>query len=122
MKENAGFRLLEINEKILVLIAAAGFAVGTTTHTVELILGGWLPYASAELWKNVYWTALTFLDPLVIALLFIRLKPAFLLANFVIVSDVIINTRFLTFFCSLPNNHAMCFLPVYNYNHNYFFF
>lgn len=84
--------------KIIILVAAAGFAVGTATHTIELFSGGWLPYTTVPLWKNIYWTSLTFLDPLVILLLFIRLKPALVLANLVIISDVIINTRMLTFF------------------------
>ena len=48
---------------LALLTMAAGFAVGTTTHTLQLIEGGWLPHHSAPLWLNAYWSALTFLDP-----------------------------------------------------------
>ncbi len=86
------------SERILIIIAAAGFAVGIVTHTVELISGGWLPYTSVPLWKNIYWTSLTFLDPLVIVLLFARPLPALVPANLVIISDVIINTGVFNYF------------------------
>jgi hypothetical protein len=41
-----------------------GFMIGTTTHTLDLINYGWLPYDFRPLPWNIYWTSLTFLDPL----------------------------------------------------------
>ncbi len=77
--------------KILLLLYIVGFAVGTTTHTQELIKGGFLPYNHVPLWKNIYWTSLTILDFLAIVLVLKSVIPALVVANLIIVSDVIIN-------------------------------
>ncbi len=77
--------------QVLLLFYIIGFAVGTTTHTIELIKGGFLPYTHVALWKNIYWTILTFLDFTAIILILTSLKPALLLSNLIIVTDVIIN-------------------------------
>ena len=69
-----------------------GFAIGTFTHSATLIDAGWLPYRSAPLWMNVYWTALTFLDPLAAALLVVRRRVGLILAIAIMVSDVAINS------------------------------
>ncbi|EAQ28778.1 hypothetical protein NAP1_14303 [Erythrobacter sp. NAP1] len=49
-----------------------GFLVGTTTHTLDLINFGWLPYDFRPLPWNIYWTSLTFLDPLAALLIWLR--------------------------------------------------
>ncbi len=77
--------------KILFFFYIIGFAVGTTTHTIELIQGGFLPYNHVPLWKNIYWTSLTFLDFLAIILILKSIVPALIISNLIIISDVIIN-------------------------------
>jgi hypothetical protein len=84
--------------KLLLVIYIIGFSIGTTTHTIGLIEGGFLPYTNVPLWKNSYWTALTFFDLLAVILLFKSLKPALWLSNLIIISDVLINTKGLQFF------------------------
>ena len=78
--------------KILLFIYITGFAIGTTTHTIELIKGGFLPYTNVPLWKNIYWTLLTLLDFTAIILVLKKIIPALVLSSLIIVSDVIINT------------------------------
>jgi hypothetical protein len=84
--------------KLLLVIYIVGFAIGTTNHTIGLIKGGFFPYTYVPLWKNIYWTALTFLDFLALFLIFKSLKPALLISNLIIISDVLINTKGLQFF------------------------
>jgi hypothetical protein len=84
--------------KLLLVIYIVGFAIGTTNHTIGLIKGGFLPYTYVPLWKNIYWTALTFLDFLALFLIFKSLMPALWISNLIIISDVLINTKGLQFF------------------------
>ena len=84
--------------KLLLVIYIVGFAVGTTTHTIGLIKGGFFPYINVPLWKNIYWTALTFIDFFAIFLIFKSIKPALWISNLIIISDVIINTKGFQFF------------------------
>ena len=84
--------------KLLLVIYIVGFAIGTTNHTIGLIKGGFLPYTYVPLWKNIYWTALTFLDFLALFLIFKSLKPALWISNLIIISDILINTKGLQFF------------------------
>jgi hypothetical protein len=84
--------------KLLLVIYIVGFAIGTTNHTIGLIKGGFLPYTYVPLWKNIYWTALTFLDFLALFLIFKSLIPALWISNLIIISDVLINTKGLQFF------------------------
>ncbi|MBN1116900.1 MAG: hypothetical protein JXA77_06840 [Bacteroidales bacterium] len=84
--------------QILLFLYIIGFTIGTTTHTIDIIKGGFLPYNHLELWKNIYWTSLTLLDFLAIVLVIYSLVPALILANIIMISDVLINTQFLTVF------------------------
>jgi hypothetical protein len=84
--------------KLLLVIYIAGFAIGTTNHTIGLIKGGFFPYTYVPLWKNIYWTALTFLDLFAIFLIFKSIMPALWISNLIIVSDIIINTKGFQFF------------------------
>ena len=77
--------------KILLIIYIIGFAVGATIHLISLIKGGFLPYKCVPLWKNIYWTSLTFLDFITIIMFLKTIKPALLISNLIIISDVIIN-------------------------------
>jgi hypothetical protein len=84
--------------KLLLVIYIVGFAIGTTNHTIGLIKGGFLPYTYVPLWKNIYWTALTFLDLFAIFMIFKSIMPALWISNLIIISDVIINTKGFQFF------------------------
>jgi hypothetical protein len=84
--------------KLLLVIYIIGFAVGTTNHTIGLINGGLFPYVNVPLWKNIYWTALTFFDLFAIFLIFKSIIPALWISNLIIISDVIINTKGFQFF------------------------
>lgn len=79
-------------ERITIGVLVAGFAVGTVTHTLHLVNVGWIVFADAPTWMNVYWTTLTALDPLA-AVLLIRRRPVGLaLGAAIILSDVAINS------------------------------
>ena len=47
----------------------AAFGIATARHASDILRKGWLPYDFAPQPLNVFWTSLTFLDPLVIILL-----------------------------------------------------
>jgi hypothetical protein len=82
--------------KVILILYIIGFGVGTTTHTIDIIKGGFLPYINVPDWKNIYWTSLTILDFLVIILIFKSILFALILANSIMISDVLINTNLLT--------------------------
>ncbi|MGW8281593.1 hypothetical protein ACWGK7_19145 (plasmid) [Sphingomonas aurantiaca] len=69
----------------------AGFAIGTVTHTLHLVNVGWIVFDDAPIWMNVYWTALTALDPLAAVLLICRRPIGLALGAAIILSDVGIN-------------------------------
>jgi hypothetical protein len=63
------------------------------THLQTLMAHGlYWNYNNAPLIACIFWTALTFLDPLAAALLFLRPRAGLLLTVFIIVSDVVHNT------------------------------
>ncbi|MGV0937892.1 hypothetical protein [Empedobacter falsenii] len=82
---------------ILLSVMLLGFAVGTTTHIFDLMNHGWILNPEVPKWKNIFWVSLTFLDFLVVVLLLTKLKFGLLLANIVIITDVLVNTNFLKF-------------------------
>ncbi len=63
--------------KLTLTVYAVAFLIGTSTHLNVLFHGGWLPHHP---FLNTYWTALTFLDPLVIFLLLRSPRARLLLA------------------------------------------
>lgn len=83
--------------KILLSIYILGFAIWTTTHTMDLINHGFILNENVPFWKNIYWTSLIFFDFLAIILILRNIVPALLISNLIIISDVIINTDGFTF-------------------------
>lgn len=79
-------------ERIVVCVLVAGFTIGTITHTLHLINVGWIVFDDAPVWMNVYWTALTALDPLAAMLLIWRRPVGLALGAAIILSDVAINS------------------------------
>ena len=81
-------RALSLTVKIL---WTTGFLIGATTHTLDLINFGWLPYEFRPLPWNVYWTSLTFLDPLAAILIWLRVRWAIILGTAIMASNVVVN-------------------------------
>jgi len=79
--------------KLLLIIYIVGFTIGTTNHAIGLVKGGFLPYTYAPLWKNIYWTALTFVDLFAVFLIIKSLIPALWISNLIMISDILINTN-----------------------------
>jgi hypothetical protein len=68
------------------------FLVGTFTHTRTLLGHGWLPHDWVPLPVNIFWTLLTFADPLAALLLLVRRNAGIVLGLAIMISDVAINT------------------------------
>jgi len=64
------FRIKGLNfVRLIFAVYIFGFAYGTRNHIVDILADGWLGYDFVPLPINVYWTLLTFFDPLAILLL-----------------------------------------------------
>ena len=79
-------------ERLVICVLVAGFATGTTTHTLQLAFRGWVVFVAAPGWMNAYWTALTFLDPLAAVLLIQSRRAGLALALAIMASDVAVNS------------------------------
>lgn len=73
------------------VIWTIGFLIGTTTHTLDLITFGWLPYDFRPLPWNIYWTSLTVLDPLAAALIWVRERWGVVLGTAIMASNIAVN-------------------------------
>ena len=68
-------------------------AVGTYTHALILIRHGWRwDYGGKPLFTVLFWSALTFLDPLVAVLLFVVPRAGTVLLLMLMFTDVVHNT------------------------------
>ena len=76
---------------VVVLAYVIAFAVATICHLLDIGRGGWLPYTKYAFGLNVFWTSLTILDPLAIALLLYRRRVGLCLALLIITVDVAVN-------------------------------
>jgi hypothetical protein len=71
-------------------------AAGTYTHSSILARHGWgWDYGGRPLGTVLFWSALTFLDPLVAGLLFFRPRLGITLLTLLMLSDVVHNTWFI---------------------------
>jgi hypothetical protein len=91
------YRDFPLSIKIILIIYIIGFGVGTITHTIDIVKGGFLPYVSAPDWKNIYWTSLILLDFIAILLILKYTISGLILANLIMISDIVINTNLLTY-------------------------
>ena len=73
------------------IVWTAGFLIGTLTHAIDLVNFGWLPYDFRPLPFNVYWTSLTFLDPLAALLIWVREPWGIALGAAIMSSNVVVN-------------------------------
>lgn len=75
-----------------------GFAYGTRNHIVDILADGWLGYDFVPFPINLYWTLLTFFDPLAIFLLLTFPLAGILLSLLIMASDIAINTGVTVYF------------------------
>ena len=68
-----------------------GYLIGTSTHTVDLLLGGTNTYSSFPDPLRLFWISLTVLDPLVVVLILLQKQVGVVLGVVVIVVDVGVN-------------------------------
>ena len=81
----------------ILVVWIAGFLIGTTTHILDLVAGGFGTYAGFPSALRLFWVSLTVLDPLTAALLILRHRAGIVLALTVIVTDIAVNwTVFVT--------------------------
>jgi len=78
-------------QRAILAIYVCAFGVGTACHVLDILRGGWLPYRTHALGLNLFWTALTFLDPLAILLLLYRRRAGLCLAVLIMLVDVGVN-------------------------------
>jgi hypothetical protein len=79
-------------ERLVVGVLIVGFVIGTSTHMLQIVNRGWVVFAAAPIWMNVYWTSLTFLDPFAAFLLLRARRAGLMLAVTIMLSDVAVNT------------------------------
>ncbi|WP_444912426.1 hypothetical protein [Microbulbifer sp. PAAF003] len=78
--------------KIYIYVIAACFMIGCINHVADIVNGGPFPYTFAPFGFNVFWTALSVIDLLVVVLLIAKLRAGLIFAAIVMVLDVTLNS------------------------------
>jgi hypothetical protein len=86
-----GRMALPLRFRVIQLLWVAGFLVGTTTHIVDLALGGADVYAGYPAGARLFWLSLTVLDPLTLVLVLLRTRAGIVLGAAVMIADVSVN-------------------------------
>lgn len=73
------------------IVWSIGFLIGTTTHVLDIVNYGWLPYEFRPLPWNIYWTSLVFLDPLAALLIWVRVPWGLFLGTAIMASNILVN-------------------------------
>ena len=73
------------------VIMIGALSVGTCTHLENSLRAGYLPLPRQPFAFNLYWTALTLLDPLAATLLVVRPRAGLVLSVLIMLSDISIN-------------------------------
>ncbi|MDQ0644934.1 hypothetical protein [Microbacterium murale] len=68
-----------------------GYLIGTTSHIVDLALGGLGVYGEFPLGVRLFWVSLTILDPLVVVLLLLHRRTGVVLGAAIILVDIAVN-------------------------------
>lgn len=84
--------------RVIFLIYAFGFLYGTWNHIVDIWRDGFLGYHDVPFLVNLYWTSLTFLDPLAVILLFTLPLHGVLLSVLIMASDLAVNLSVALYF------------------------
>jgi hypothetical protein len=93
------FRISGLNPvRFIFAIYIFGFGYGTRNHIVDILADGWLGYDFVPLPINLYWTFLTFFDPLAIFLLLSFPFAGILLSVLIMASDIAINIGVTVYF------------------------
>ena len=72
---------------------AAGLTVGAYSHLSSLVRHGWRwTYGGKPIGVVIFWSALAFVDPLLIAVLFVRPRLGTVLLALLMLADVVLNT------------------------------
>jgi hypothetical protein len=74
------------------LIWTICFGIGAFNHARDIWSFGWLPYISAPLPVNLYWTSLLPLDTLAALLIWLKPRAGAWLGLAIMISDVAINS------------------------------
>lgn len=77
--------------RVIFAIYAVGFSYGTRSHIVDIMGDGFLGYHYVPFPINLYWTSLTFLDPLAVILLLCRPFYGIALSVLIMASDIAVN-------------------------------
>ena len=80
--------------RLIRIVYALCLAGATINHLRAVLARGFLP-DELPLPTGIYWSALTFLDPLAVLLLFVRPRAGVVLTAAIIVSDVVHNLWFM---------------------------
>ena len=84
---------MRLRDRVALGVYVACFSVATFNHAADLWQRGWLPYRFAPMPMNVFWTALTIVDPaVVLALLAGWRRTGLALALAIMVADVAVNS------------------------------
>ncbi|MFZ5940358.1 MAG: hypothetical protein ACOYXB_07270 [Bacteroidota bacterium] len=81
-------------DRIILVIYILAFAGATFNHVSDLVEFGFFPYSAmygVPAFMNIYWTALTLLDPLAILVLLLHVRRGCLFYLAIMLSDVTIN-------------------------------
>lgn len=94
-----------IHVKLILIIYVLSFLGATYNHITDIAKYGWFPYTG--IWgvpesMNIYWTLLTFLDPIAIIVLLFSIKTGLGFYFFVMISDVTVNLLANTFYWKQP--------------------
>jgi hypothetical protein len=76
------------------IVYALCLAAATVNHVRAVLAYGWFP-PELPLFTAIYWSSLTFLDPLAALMLFVRARAGVALTTAIIVSDVAHNVWFM---------------------------
>ena len=91
-------------DSIILVVFVLAFAGATYNHIMDIVNGGVFPYTEAwgtPVSLNLYWTSLTILDPLAIAVLLMNVRAGYVVALCIMFTDVPINLYANTYYWSL---------------------
>lgn len=84
-------RRLDRSGRAIQIVWIAGFVIGTLSHVLDLISGGFDTYAAFPLPLRLFWVSLTFLDPLTATLIALGRRSGVVLGLVIILTDIAVN-------------------------------
>ena len=82
------------SDRLVLAIFILALSIATINHITDLVVGGMFPYtkgSGAPEIINIFWTSLTLLDPLAIAILVVNIRAGYLFAIGIMLIDVPVN-------------------------------